>query len=176
MPFLALDPSECKGVTDPTPDWLNGRVMDRARLTATLNWCNGSTLLGLAIARAGGATLRRGPDGLWLGEGYGLRFPVAGAFTVGNVVTTASTFAALEERTPRVLTHEAAHTRQWAYCLGLPFLPAYAATMAWSWLRTGDRAAASFFECEAGLDIGGYAEMPRRRLRDGLRALRGQVL
>ena len=41
---------------------------------------------------SGGATIKRGPRGLFLGEGYRFGFPVAGAFTVGNVITTSSTW------------------------------------------------------------------------------------
>ena len=48
--------------------------------------------LGLAIAKLGRATIRRGPRGLFLCEGYKLKFPIAGAFTVGNVITTGSTW------------------------------------------------------------------------------------
>src|SRR6187200_1884408 len=52
------------------------------------NFANLTTPLGLAVAGMGGATIKRGPRGLFLGEGYRFGFPVAGAFTVGNVITT----------------------------------------------------------------------------------------
>ena len=48
------------------------------------NFANLSTPVGLAVAKIGRATIKRGPRGLFLGEGYRLGFPVAGAFTVGN--------------------------------------------------------------------------------------------
>lgn len=137
--------------------------MDRLQLRRRLNLMNGSTVLGLAIARLGRARVRPGPRGLLLAEGYRLRFPAAGAFTVGNVIITAqpdvrNLTLALETS----LEHEDRHATQWAWC-GPVFLPAYVATMAWSWLRTGDRAAACWFETDAGLASGGYSETPRRR-------------
>ncbi len=136
------------------------------------NWLNLSTPVGLTVALAGRARLRRGKRGLWLAEGYRYRFPAGGAFTIGNVVTTASpSFADLAREIPGILEHEENHTWQYAYACGLPYLPVYTALMAWSWLRTGDRASGNFFEREAGLDAGGYRESPRRGLTDGLRAL-----
>lgn len=137
--------------------------MDPLTLRKRLNQLNGSTALGLAVARLGGADVRPGPRGLWLAEGYRLRFPVAGAFTVGNVVITPETVRTLCDQIPGTLEHEDRHASQWAWCFGLPFLPAYVASMAWSWVRTGDRAAACWFEQEAGLASGGYSETPRRR-------------
>jgi hypothetical protein len=43
--------------------------------------------------------------------------------------------------------------------------------MAWSVLRTGDRAARNFFERQAGLAIGGYRELPTRPVRENLAAI-----
>lgn len=128
------------------------------------NWVNLSTPLGLAVARAGRARLRRGPEGLYLADRYRFGFPVASAFTVGDVVISRHDLDELTARRPRLLEHEAAHSRQWMWCLGLPFVPLYVASMAWSWLRTGDRAARSVFERRAGLAEGGYAEVPPRPL------------
>jgi hypothetical protein len=105
------------------------------------NLVNLTTLLGLAIAKLGRATIRRGPRGLFLCEGYKLKFPVAGAFTVGNVITTGSTWEAMLARWPQLLQHEERHTWHYIACLGMPFYPAYAICMGWSMLRTGDRAA-----------------------------------
>ncbi|WP_228386595.1 hypothetical protein [Ornithinicoccus halotolerans] len=136
---------------------------------------NGSTVLGLLLARAGGARLRRGPWLLSLAEGYRWPFPTGSAFTVGDVVVSRYQVAALQQRLPGLLVHEEVHARQWACCLGLPFLPLYLASMAWSWLRTGDRAARSVFERHAGLAAGGYRELPVRRWRDGLAALLGRA-
>ena len=130
-------------------------------------WCrlvgklaNLSTGTGLLVARLGGARIARGPRGLILGEGYRLRFPIAGAFTIGNVIITASTWEEILHRDPDLLRHEEAHTWQYLYCLGLPFLPAYGVCLVWSLLRTGNLAAGNFFERQAGLVSGGYAEVP----------------
>ncbi len=129
-----------------------------------LNWVNGSTVLGLSLARAGRAELRRGPRRLYLAEHYRWRFPTGGAFTVGDVVITRHDIDDLCAHRPHLLAHEEVHSWQWMACLGLPFLPLYAGSVAWSWLRTGDRASFSFFERQAGLAEGGYAEVPPRPL------------
>ncbi|MFW6597494.1 hypothetical protein ACQBAU_03745 [Propionibacteriaceae bacterium Y2011] len=131
------------------------------------NWANVSTPLGLLIARVGGCTVARGPRGLHLADGYRLRFPYAGAFAVGNVLLSRQEWSHHERTNPSLLQHEEAHTWQWA-ALGPLFLPAYAAAMGWSWLRTGDRASANWFEIRAGLDVGGYVRLPLRPLREGL--------
>ncbi|HEX8510287.1 MAG TPA: hypothetical protein VF635_12445 [Propionibacteriaceae bacterium] len=135
------------------------------------NWVNLSTPLGLLVAKAGQATVRRHLGGLFLAEGYRLRFPVAGAFTVGNVIITASTWDELQHRCPQLLDHEEAHTWQYLYCFGLPYYLAYSACLCWSWLRTGNLASGNFFERQAGLDRGGYPSLPPRPLRTGLRSL-----
>src|SRR5438128_2210129 len=132
------------------------------------NWVNLSTPLGLAVARVGRATVSRGPRGLLLADGYRLGFPVASAFTVGNVLITSGRWPALLADRPTLLQHEEGHTWQWFGCLGLPFLPAYTAAMAWSVIRTGDRSASNVFERRAGLALGGYRDAPVRPL---LRAL-----
>jgi len=129
------------------------------------NLVNLSTLLGLALARLGRAAVRAGPRGLLLAEGYRLPFPVAGAFTVGDVLLTPGSWSDLQRRRPQLLLHEEAHSWQWFWCLGLPFLPAYGACLVWSVLRTGDIAAANPFERWAGLQQGGYAEIPPQRVR-----------
>lgn len=134
------------------------------------NLVNVTTPLGLLIARLGRAEIRRGPRGLFLCEGYRLRFPVAGAFTIGNVITTGQTWDVMLARCPDLIRHEEGHTWQYLYCLGLPFYPAYGVCLAWSVLRTGDRAARNFFERQAGLDIGGYREQPVRPISHGVRA------
>jgi hypothetical protein len=138
------------------------------------NRLNLSTPLGLAVALVGGARRRPGPYGLVLAEGYRFGFPVASAFTVGDVIITAHTFPALLQGHPALLVHEGRHSRQYALCLGLPYLPLYTLAMAWSVLRTGDRASANVFERDAGLAAGGYVERPVRPLADSARAaLRG---
>jgi hypothetical protein len=124
------------------------------------NVLNLTTPLGLLVARLGRARIRRGPRGLLLAEGYRLPFPVAGAFTVGSVVTTGSTFTQRLRALPRLLEHEERHSWQYLWCLGLPFYLVYVVMMGWSVLRTGDRAARNAFERHAGLAAGGYPDLP----------------
>lgn len=143
-------------------------LVQRARHTANL--LNLSTPLGLVVARVGGARRRPGPYGLVLAEGYRFGFPVAGAFTVGDVVITARSFSALLESWPDLLAHEERHSRQYALALGLPYLALYTLAMGWSVVRTGDRASANVFERHAGLPAGGYAERPVRPLTASLQA------
>jgi hypothetical protein len=135
------------------------------------NLLNLTTLLGLAVGAIGGATFRRGPRGLILGEGYRYAFPAAGAFTIGNVSTTARSWNDLLRELPTLLSHEERHTWQYLYCLGLPFYVLYTICMGWSWLRTGDRAARNLFERLAGLSDGGYRDLPTRSVGAGFRAL-----
>jgi len=135
------------------------------------NVVNLTTLFGLAAGAIGGARFRWGPRGLILGEGYRFDFPVAGAFTIGNVSTTARDWESLITGLPTLLTHEERHTWQYLYCLGLPFYLFYATCMGWSWLRTGDRASRNFFERRAGLSDGGYPDLPTRSIGAGFRAL-----
>jgi len=144
------------------------------RLRHVGNWVNLTTPLGLAVARLGGATTRRGPSGLVLAEGYRLSFPVAGAFTIGNVVTTGGSWDELLRTQPGLLGHEEAHSWQYLGC-GLAFFPLYGAAMAWSVLRTGDRAAGHVFERRAGLALGGYREHPPRPLGPAVRTLLGRA-
>ena len=142
-----------------------GRGPRAYRLRAVLNAVNGSTLLGRAVARAGGARTRRGPHGLLLATGYRLRVPPAPAFTLGNVVVARSD-AVLAR--PGLLAHEARHASQYAWCAGLPMLLAYVVTSGWSWLRCGDFASYNAFERRAGLEDGGYARRSARALvREG---------
>lgn len=127
------------------------------------NTVNLSTPLGLGIAAVGRSRIRFGPRGLWLADGYRPSFPIAGAFTVGNVVITGrADWAGYLATAPTTLAHEERHTWQWL-ALGPLFLPAYAVSLGWSWLRTGDQAAANVFEQHAGLALGGYrVGVPRR--------------
>jgi hypothetical protein len=131
------------------------------------NRVNLSTPLGLAVARLGRARVRPGPRGLLLADNYRLPFPVAGAFTVGDVLLTAGRW---DQHPPRLLEHEERHSWQWFWCAGLPFLPAYGACTLWSVLRTGDRAAGNVFERRAGLALGGYHSLPVRPLGPAVRA------
>ena len=139
------------------------------------NFVNLSTPVGLAVARIGRATIRRGPRGLFLGEGYRFKFPIAGAFTIGNVITTSSTWDTMLHKYPYLIKHEEAHTWQYFYCLGLPYYIPYVLFMGWSVLRTGDRAARNFFERQAGLATGGYIDYPVRPIGEGARAVLGKL-
>lgn len=138
------------------------------------NWVNLTTPFGLAVAAIGRAKRRPGPRGLILAEEYRLKFPIAGAFTVGNVVITPYRFDERRlRRFPGLIEHEEAHSWQWTLCLGLPFLPIYTLAMAWSWLRTGDRASHNIFEVRAGLETGGYH---RRAVRNPVTAARTTLM
>ncbi len=130
----------------------------RVRIREVANLLNGSTAIGLVIARLGRARVSRGPRGLWYAERYALPFPVAGAFTVGNVILTPRSIAEIGER---VTAHEERHTWQYMAC-GTLFMPLYVSAMGWSWVRTGDRAAHNVFERSAGLADGGYQDVPIR--------------
>ena len=143
----------------------------RDRVKQLGNLANLSTPLGLAVARLGRAAVRPGPRGLLLADGYRLPFPVAGAFTVGNVLLTSGRWNGSH---PGLLEHEERHSWQWFWWAGLPFLPAYGICLVWSMLRTGDRAAGNVFERRAGLALGGYRELPRRPLGPALRAALGR--
>ncbi len=138
--------------------------MNSWRAKAVVNALNGSTALGLVVAAAGRARLFRGPRGLVIAGGYAYRFPMAGAFTVGNVVLTRHDAAWLAER-ERTLLHEERHSWQYVVTLGLPMLPLYGAAAAWSYLRGGDWSTYNVFETRAGLADGGYALVSRRRQR-----------
>ena len=115
-----------------------------------MNVINLSTLLGIAVAKLGGARLRRGPDAL----------PRNPAFTVGNVVVARD--AERLARRPSLLAHEARHATQYAWCVGPVMWIPDAIASAWSWLRTGDPASRNWFERRAGLADGGYQERPVR--------------
>lgn len=127
------------------------------RLRQIANALNLSTLLGVMIARAASAPRNRGPRGLILASGYTWTMPKAAAFTVGNVVLfRAGTASAGTD--PILLSHEERHSTQYAYCLGLPFLPLYLLCALWSLLRTGNPGTRNFFERQAGLAAGGYPD------------------
>ena len=115
------------------------------------------------VARAGGARLAKGPDGLLTATGYRPPVPVAPAFTVGNVII-------VNRRHPHplpaaVFAHEARHATQYAWCGGLLMLPLYFIAVGISWALCGNIGAWNVFERQAGLADGGY---PRRPLRPAL--------
>ncbi|MFJ3958740.1 hypothetical protein [Arthrobacter sp. NPDC090010] len=124
------------------------------RLRMALNWLNLSTPLGLAVARAAGCRLARAPEGLWLAQDYSWGYPPSGAFTLGSVILSRPGLDLSAD--PVLLGHEATHSWQYAFCLGLPFLPLYGLCAAWSQVRTGSPALANPFERGAGLEAGGY--------------------
>lgn len=142
-----------------------------ARLRQVANLLNASTLLGLLLAAGARCTVRPGPRGLVLATGYRWRLPFAAAFTVGNVVLfragTEHVFGDRTEGFPdpayrELLGHEERHSTQYAWCLGMPFLPLYFVAAGWSWWRTGNPGTANPFERRAGLRAGGYPPSPAR--------------
>lgn len=128
---------------------------------AVANVVNLSTPLGLAVAVLTRTPLHRGPDALILGTGYRPRLPHAGAFTIGNVVLFRADSAFIAAN-PRLLAHECRHSTQYAYCLGLPFLPLYAVCAVYSQWQTGNPGSCNFFERQASLADGGYPDRPHR--------------
>lgn len=138
------------------------------------NVVNLSTPLGLVVALATRSRLRV-VDGLVIADHSRLPFVTASAMTIGSVVLVRDrSLEEVAERIPGLVSHESEHAYQYAYCLGLPFIPAYLLATAWSWLRSGDRAGANHFEVQAGLELGGYRVVPRRSLAAGLADLRGR--
>ncbi|MCZ2403743.1 hypothetical protein IV498_11230 [Paenarthrobacter sp. Z7-10] len=129
------------------------------RLRVVLNLLNISTAFGVLIALVTRTHLEHGPRGLLLGTGYRPKLPAAGAFTVGNVVIYRGDRAFIDDR-PRLLAHEERHSTQYAACLGLPFLPLYAVAALWSLWKTGNPGSRNPFERSAGLEAGGYVELP----------------
>ena len=123
-----------------------------------------STLLGIGVAKASGARLHPGPDGLVLALHPRRRLLRASAFTIGNVV-----IVAVESPGEDLLRHESRHATQWAWCV-LLFLPLYWLAAGWSYLRCGDHWSRNVFEQRAGLADGGYVENPVRHLRGRARA------
>jgi hypothetical protein len=129
------------------------------KLKLVVNFVNLSTLAGFAAALIGRAELSRGPRGLFFATSYRLRFPAAGAFTLGNVVLTRRDRAYLDAR-PVLVKHEERHSWQYFCLIGLPMLPLYVVAVAWSWARTGCPASRNPFERLAGLKDGNYIEHP----------------
>jgi hypothetical protein len=134
------------------------------RARQVINYANLSTPAGLLIALIGGARPRRGEQGLIFAYGYRIPFPVAGAFTVGNVVLTKNPEGYL---TGRLLDHEARHASQYAACVGLPMIVLYVIASGVSYALCGHPASWNPFERLAGLDDGGYPRHPARWRRRG---------
>lgn len=133
---------------------------------------NGSTALGLLVARIGRCRVTQGPDGMWLADGYRFNFPDAGAFTVGSVAITRREWPDILANREWLFRHEEWHSFQYQRCGGLPFIPAYLLACAWSKVLTGDVWSRNPFERGAGLAIGGYTEHPARPAVRALAALR----
>lgn len=137
-----------------------------ARLRNVANVVNLATPLGLAVALAARARLRR-RGSLLVADQARLGWLRASAMTVGSVVLVpGQSLEAAEKAIPQLMRHEEEHAWQWAACLGLPFIPLYFLAVGWSMLRCGDRASANVFERQAGLRIGGYRERPKRGLSE----------
>jgi hypothetical protein len=134
------------------------RHLARTVLTAI----NGTTAVGLLIAVATGAKVRRGPRGILIAEGYRRKVPPATCFTVGSVIITRRTADwLLAPERDRLLDHESRHALQYAV-FGPLFWPAYWLCCGWSYTLTGSYGARNAFERHAGLATGGYRELPLR--------------
>jgi hypothetical protein len=96
---------------------------------------------------------------LFYANGYRLGFPIAGAFTVGNVVLSKHERAYFDEQ-PVLVKHEERHSWQYLCLIGLPLLPLYGVAAVLSWALTGDPASRNPFERLANLKDGGYVERP----------------
>lgn len=106
--------------------------MDLPRLLRTLaNVVNLSTPLGLVVAVAGRSRLRRRGH-LIVADRARLPIRNAGAVTIGCVVVVPRrSVENWEAVNPGVMEHEDGHAWQYAYCLGLPFLPLYGLATGW---------------------------------------------
>ncbi|MFB6726081.1 hypothetical protein ACFCV3_38275 [Kribbella sp. NPDC056345] len=122
------------------------------------NFVNLSTVAGFVVAGIGRARVTRGPRGLFYANGYRVGFPVAGAFTIGNVVLSKHEVSYFGDEL--LVKHEERHSWQYFCLLGLPMLPLYVVGVAVSWLLTGDPASRNPFERMASLKDGGYVERP----------------
>ena len=125
------------------------------RVRTILNWINLSTLLGLGIAKIGGATITRRGRGTYFASDYRYNFPVASAFTVGSVVASKHDLDWLLER-PVLLQHEDRHCTQYAFIFGIVMLPFYFLSVALSYAIAGDHSSYNPFERMANLSDGGY--------------------
>ncbi len=133
-------------------------VRARDRVRRVVNVANLSTPAGLLLAVLGRARLQPGPHGTVVAAGYRSRFPAprAPAVTVGDVILLRLDDARLAAR-PQLLAHEARHSAQWAWLVGLAGFPlAYGLATLWSLATVGDTALGNVFERRAGLVAGGY--------------------
>lgn len=133
------------------------------RVRQVANWLNLSTPLGLLLARAGHADVQPHERGTMLATDYRWGFPVADAFTLGNVIVTQRERDWIEQR-PALLRHEERHCSQYAFCLGPVMVVAYVVFGSVSWMLSGSFASYNPFERRANLADGGYAA-PALRFR-----------
>ena len=137
-----------------------GRRWHRARTVLTA--VNGTTAAGLLVALASGAKIKRGRNGVLIAEGYRRKVPPATCFTVGSVILTRRTAEwLLAPERERLFGHESRHAGQYAV-LGPVFWPAYWILCGYSYALTGSYGARNAFERHAGLDTGGYRDLPLR--------------
>ena len=125
------------------------------RVRTAVNWVNLSTLLGLLVARIGGASLHRRGRGTYVCTGYRFGFPVANAFTIGSVIISKRDLDWMAAR-PLLLQHEDRHCTQYAFLIGPVMLPLYVLSVGFSYLLAGDHSSYNPFERLAGLADGGY--------------------
>ena len=128
------------------------------RVKSVGNFVNLSTAAGFVVGKIGRARFSRGPRGLYFATGYKLKFPVAGAFTVGNVVLSKYERTYFDDEA--LVRHEERHSWQYFCLLGLPLWPLYVVGVVVSFLLTGDPASRNPFERMANLKDGGYVEHP----------------
>ncbi|MFI6675340.1 hypothetical protein [Kribbella sp. NPDC050470] len=128
------------------------------RVKVVGNFLNLSTLAGLLVGVIGRARFSRGPRGLFFANVYKIKFPVAGAFTIGNVVLSKHERAYFDDEA--LVRHEERHSWQYFCLLGLLMWPLYVVGVVVSWFLTGDPASRNPFERLAGLKDGGYVERP----------------
>jgi len=122
------------------------------------NFLNLSSLVGVLVGVIGRARFSRGPRGLFFANGYKIRFPVAGAFTIGNVVLSKHARSYFDDAA--LVRHEERHSWQYFCLIGLPLFPLYVVGVVVSFLLTGDPASRNPFERLANLKDGGYVERP----------------
>ncbi|MFI7066135.1 hypothetical protein ACIBL3_34425 [Kribbella sp. NPDC050124] len=128
------------------------------RVKVVGNFLNLSTLAGLLVGVIGRASFSRGPRGLFFANGYKVKFPVASAFTIGNVVLSKHERAYFDD--DALVRHEERHSWQYFCLIGLLLWPLYVVGVVVSWCLTGDPASRNPFERLAGLKDGGYVERP----------------
>jgi hypothetical protein len=137
--------------------------MNRHHLRTAVTAVNLTTAVGLVVAKAGGAQLRRGRNGILIGENYKRKMPPATCFTVGSVIMCrrSAEWLLAEERSA-LFGHESRHAGQYAW-LGPVFWPAYWTACLWSYATVGSWGSRNLFERRAGLAAGGYPiDLPPR--------------